>query len=376
MTSRHDAILKSLQNFYGKSSRPVLCITKDFKLFYSNDKMKFFEELCGKTTIKDYISEQSAEDFKKLSGADCLEMEPSEKSPFGRLFAEPIFDGKEIICYKISFGASGEMGPSASTAVGHVNLSKVISDNFMKQLTELSETLMSVKQNASMKIFDELNSMSGIVNGLTETSDNLRKTYSRISRLSSGNKSFFRLSEVVSYLASVTDNVYLAQEFQEDDDKTIIYAAKGGVAEALLKSCRYLKITAGPKSKISVEILYKAGKTVLQLSSNIGNKPVYEPFSSFFTEQGMYNYGLRDTRDFIEKQEGNLLVVKKGTVLSVLISFPTVDINTLPLGIFDAMEGSGFEDLTDEIFEYRELFSEGKKRAPESPIEININNKK
>ena len=90
----------------------------------------------------------------------------------------------------------------------------------------------------------------------------------------------------------------------------------------------------------------------------------------------MYNYGLRDTRDFIEKQEGNLLVVKKGTVLSVLISFPTVDITTLPLGIFDAMEGSGFEDLTDEIFEYRELFSEGKKRAPESPIEININNKK
>ena len=40
--------------------------------------------------------------------------------------------------------------------------------------------------------------------------------------------------------------------------------------------------------------------------------------------------------------------------LSVFISFPTVDAGTLPAGIFDSTESSGFEHLLSEIDEYTE----------------------
>lgn len=367
MDGNYGTILNYLRQFYDKSNRPVLCITKKFRLFYANEKMKSaFKELCGKNTVKKFITPESAAAFEKLSGTDCLEMSPVKSSPFGRLFAEPIFDGAEIICYKISFGGSGALGNNANVSVGHINITKVISDSVLKPLSELSDTLVSVKENASMKIFDDLDSMSGIVENITAVSDNLRKAYSRLTMLSSENKTFFRLSETVAYLSAATGDIVLPDGFSEHDNRTVIFSAKGGVSEVLLRCCRYLKIISGQQVKIPVEISYKASKIILKLSAEVGDKEISDPFSAFFTEQGMFNYGLRDARSFIEKQDGNILVLKKSTVLSVLISFPTVDAETLPAGMFDVMEESDFEYLLGEIGEYREMFPGKKKRTAEN----------
>lgn len=363
MKDRNRILLLSLKKCYDKSNNPVLYIKKNFRPFYFNEKMSIlFGEFCGKTTIKDYLSEKSIKLFSECSDFSYLELTANTDNYFDKFTVEPVFSGVEVICYQVLLGGFGGIGKWANVNLRNMNVPGALSETLTASLSDLYQKVESIKENASLRIYNELEDISGIINNLSAVSGSLKDTIDRISKLSSDNKTFFRLSEILSELSSVAENIVLPNEFKELDDETVVFAARGGLAEVFLRCCRYMVIEARRAVKIKMEISNRNNKVIVNFSCPISGIAAEKPFSSYFTDKGTLNYGLYDCKKFIEEQDGNLIVLNKKNNISILISLPFVDIRSLPTELFDVVYDNSFSHLLFEIDEYRDLVSSYKNK--------------
>ena len=310
------------------------------------------EELCKETTVRDFLTDTGIKSFRRYNGREPIALPGKNGSVFT---VEGVFDNGRAVCYKITFDGFDDLTVMTVGNKNKLKLSQAVSDNFTYTLKNAADRLSSmVTGDIPLRIHGQITDISKTVSGLSEISSSLSERVCRISAISGSGKCYFRLSELIAYLAKAVSPLVLPKDFVEKDDDTVIFASKGGVAETLLRTCRFISATADYNVKIRFEMSRKEKMTVLRFYANVGKNAKAEPFGLSVGEGGIYNYGLRDARAFVESEGGNLLVTQNKSRLSVYISFPTVDSRTLPAGIFDSMESNGFEHLVYDIEEYVE----------------------
>ena len=353
MKRKRSFLSAALKRTYDRNPRPVLFITKNFRPFYFNEKMFVIaEELCSQTTIFNYLTDEGIRLFRNYNGREPIALPGKNGNVF---IAEGVFEMGRTVCYKITFGGFDGFTPMSAESMKKFKLSQAVSDNFTHTLKTAADKLSSITTgDIPLRIHGEISDISKTVSGLSQISSSLSEIVGRVSGISGSGKSYFRLSELIAYLDKAVSPLVLPKNFNDKDDSSVIFASKGGVAETLLRTCRFITATADCNVKIKFEITHRSEMTVLHFYANVGRHTEPQPFGLSVGDGGIFNYGLRDARAFIESQGGNLLVTKGKSRLSVFISFPTVDAGTLPAGIFDSTKSNGFEHLLSEIDEYTE----------------------
>lgn len=351
MKRKKSFLSASLKRSYEKSPKPVLFITKSFRPFYYNEKMRFVaEELCSPTTILSLLTDESRRRFRSYDGNRPLLLATRRENYF--FTAEGVFDGEKAACYKITVGGFDDMAFLSGVSDERFRISKAVADGFTKTLQNAAEKLNEITTgDISLRLHGEISEVSQKVSDLSGLSVSLAEIVGKATEFSSSNKRFFRVTELVAYLSQSIPCVTLPKDFDDKDDRSVVFCPKSGVAETLLRCCRFITASADRNVRIRTEISYRLEKIVLKFSANVGKNNFADPFAPSFGSGGIFNFGLRDARTFIEEQGGNLLVTEYKNRLSVFISFPTVDISAVPSGIFDSMD-SGFETLTFDLEEY------------------------
>ena len=362
MKNQRKILLNSLRSSFDKSSVPVLYIKSDFSPFYFNPKMKsLFPEFCGDETVRPFITEASCESFAS-SGFGVTELATLPGCCIGSFISSPVTDDSEVLCYKISGGFFGDMGDFACLDLKNSGISEITSDSVAKSLSDLSGIINNLRKNASLEIIEELNEVGKLAEDISSLSRGICDSYRRISKFSSGERTVFRLSELASELSDVTGNVVLPDGFSEIDNDTLIFASRGGVADAFMNCCRFLLVESDGGLKIKLSLERRDKSVVVLMHTFVPLKSDPKPFRAVLSEDGILNYGLCDVRNFIESQDGNILVVKEKRKLSVMISFPAADAESVACLLRDITAPNSFEDLIFEISEYDNILCRLRKR--------------
>ena len=219
------------------------------------------EELCSQTTIFNYLTDEGIKLFRNYNGREPIALPGKNGNVF---IAEGVFEMGRTVCYKITFGGFDGFTPMSAESMKKFKLSQAVSDNFTHTLKTAADKLSSMTTgDIPLRIHGEISDISKTVSGLSQISSSLSEIVGRVSGISGSGKSYFRLSELIAYLDKAVSPLVLPKNFNDKDDSSVIFASKGGVAETLLRTCRFITATADCNVKIKFEMTHRSEMTVL-----------------------------------------------------------------------------------------------------------------